>query len=593
MELEGRNTDRNSLLLKVLEDDPDHAAAHWHLGQIKIGDTWLPYDRVIHEDGDRWHLLYLYRKNRQERGDRVNDHFYLADGARERDMRDEERAHLMRIVELDWDNAEARQRLGDVLVDGFWVTREEVDQFLQTMLETRTNLDEWTPRIQPIVNRLQRSRQQAWELARDELFAIRDPAAIPAVESALASAGNDGVSLYLDWLSQFDAWEASVALARQAVHGPSTSVRVEAQRLLKERRIDDYAPVLMSLLKSDASSDSRMLVTPLGGLMYVHQREVETQNDIRVLNLAVIYGPESMVVYPDQGVVRRDALRSLIDNPDLRMLALQHVRRTYPGHQSFQNRNDESSAFIANERIIRTLSAAIGHDELTTAKGWWRWWNQYQQVFASDVKPVLQRDYEETWWVDRNRGVVETDQRYQEVWSIPTLRVVARANSSCFAAGTPVVTEYGPKPIEEIQLGDRVLAQDVETGEIAFKPVLKTTVRPPARLVKITTKSSALTCTAGHPFWVNGYDWLYARELNPGMRFHSIIGGEEITAVEEAGQREQAYNLIVADFHTYFAGDARVLSHDNTPRNPTNALVPGLMPDWTALPEEDAVADTQ
>jgi hypothetical protein len=283
-------------------------------------------------------------------------------------------------------------------------------------------------------------------------------------------------------------------------------------------------------------------------------------------------------------------LRSLIDNPDLRMLALQHVRRTYPGHQSFQNRNDESSAFIANERIIRTLSAAIGHDELTTAKDWWGWWNQYQQVFAG-VKPVLQRDYEETWWVDRNRGVVETDQRYEEVWSIPTLRVTARPGGSCFAAGTPVMTEYGPKPIEEIQLGDRVLSQDVETGEIAFKPVLNTTVRPPVGLLKVTTKTAELLCTGGHPFWVNDHDWLYARELAPGMRFHSIMGGEEITAVEDAEREEQAYNLIVADFHTYFAGEARVLSHDNTPRNPTNALVPGLMPDWSVAAEDDVVAD--
>jgi hypothetical protein len=37
----------------------------------------------------------------------------------------------------------------------------------------------------------------------------------------------------------------------------------------------------------------------------------------------------------------------------------------------------------------------------------------------------------------------------------------------------------------------------------------------------------------------------------------------------------------VADFHTYFVGDGRILSHDNTPRNPTNSIVPGLERDFT------------
>jgi hypothetical protein len=98
--------------------------------------------------------------------------------------------------------------------------------------------------------------------------------------------------------------------------------------------------------------------------------------------------------------------------------------------------------------------------------------------------------------------------------------------------------------------------------------------------MKITTDRGELVCTSGHPFWVNGESWLYARELQPGMRFHSVDGASEILSVEDAGRDEKAYNLIVADFHTYFAGDGKILSHDNTPRAPTNALVPGLMPDF-------------
>ena len=38
-----------------------------------------------------------------------------------------------------------------------------------------------------------------------------------------------------------------------------------------------------------------------------------------------------------------------------------------------------------------------------------------------------------------------------------------------------------------------------------------------------------------------------------------------------------AYNLIVADFDSYFVGDSAILVHDNTPRQPTSAVLPGLV----------------
>jgi hypothetical protein len=43
----------------------------------------------------------------------------------------------------------------------------------------------------------------------------------------------------------------------------------------------------------------------------------------------------------------------------------------------------------------------------------------------------------------------------------------------------------------------------------------------------------------------------------------------------EPDAREQTYNLVVADFHTYFVGKTRVLSHDNTPCPPSKHKQPG------------------
>ena len=44
----------------------------------------------------------------------------------------------------------------------------------------------------------------------------------------------------------------------------------------------------------------------------------------------------------------------------------------------------------------------------------------------------------------------------------------------------------------------------------------------------------------------------------------------------EAGRKIKTYNLIVDGHHTYFVGAGRVLSHDNSVRQSTNAVVPGL-----------------
>jgi hypothetical protein len=38
----------------------------------------------------------------------------------------------------------------------------------------------------------------------------------------------------------------------------------------------------------------------------------------------------------------------------------------------------------------------------------------------------------------------------------------------------------------------------------------------------------------------------------------------------------EAYNLIVADFSTYFVGQSGVLAHDITPRRSTQTALPGI-----------------
>jgi len=147
---------------------------------------------------------------------------------------------------------------------------------------------------------------------------------------------------------------------------------------------------------------------------------------------------------------------------------------------------------------------------------------------------------------------------------------------SCFPAGTPVWTLEGRRAIEKIRPGDLVLARDVESGELAYKAVLHTTVRPPAKMVCIEAGDDIkLTATGGHRMWVSGEGWVRARQLQSGQPLHTLAGVVLVSHVRECPDAE-AYNLVVADFHTYFVGDAKILCQDHLMPRPTNVVVPGL-----------------
>jgi hypothetical protein len=126
-----------------------------------------------------------------------------------------------------------------------------------------------------------------------------------------------------------------------------------------------------------------------------------------------------------------------------------------------------------------------------------------------------------------------------------------------------------------VEVGDFVLAQDVNTGELSYKPVLAKTVRPPSKLLTISLEGEQITTTLGHSIWVAGTGWRMAKELGDDARLHGINGSSRVRSIAPAVDAE-AYNLVVADFNTYFVGETGILVHDNTPRQPTTAIVPGV-----------------
>jgi Pretoxin HINT domain len=189
---------------------------------------------------------------------------------------------------------------------------------------------------------------------------------------------------------------------------------------------------------------------------------------------------------------------------------------------------------------------------------WWDWWQSHNGRYLPR-KPLHDKQYQH---VDRARtALVVTD--------------IVNVGHECLVKGTLVQTAQGLKPIESLKIGDCVVSQDVESGEVALKPILQTTVRPPEAILKIVTAEGEIQATGGHRWFVSGKGWLMSKELQQGLQLHTSTGTSTIVRVDSNQAPQESFNLVVDQFHTYFVGKNRVLSYDNTELKPTLRAVPG------------------
>jgi hypothetical protein len=131
------------------------------------------------------------------------------------------------------------------------------------------------------------------------------------------------------------------------------------------------------------------------------------------------------------------------------------------------------------------------------------------------------------------------------------------------------------KPIEDVELGDEVLAADEETGE-------KTEGREVTRLIRgegdkilvtITISDASgemqqIVATDAHPFWLAELQaWVDAIDLQPGAWLQTSAGTwAQVTAISARRQHAVVHNLTVDVDHTYYVAAsqnaAAVLVHN-------------------------------
>ena len=166
------------------------------------------------------------------------------------------------------------------------------------------------------------------------------------------------------------------------------------------------------------------------------------------------------------------------------------------------------------------------------------------------------------------QGNQDAYEAFQMVSATASAGLFSAASASpgvCFVAGTPISTENGLVPIEQIVAGQLVWAEDPETGEKALKRVIRTFINENDELIHIGINGESISCTTEHPFYVISRGWVAAKRLRIGDKIEQQTGSGvyvESIVYEKLEKPILAYNFEVEKYHTYFVGLNAMLVHN-------------------------------
>ncbi len=574
---DGRTATAYALLHRVVRIEPDNSLARWQLGQVKINDEWLSVEEAQRR-AEADPRLAKYQERKETLGESPQGQLALARWCRGIKLEDEAQFHWSSVLSVDSNNKEALRAAGVRWHDGELKTVAQIREARQASGEAKQATRQWASLVAGWIRSLADRNEQAPVAVLDEIRGINHVSAIPAFEDVTlkgpqaANEKNTAVRrlslAFLSALNKLHDEAATKSLLRHAVMSSFGDVRAGAIADLRYRPLESYVPTLLDNLVAPMKTSYRVVNDPDGSVHYLHSiyREGPFQ-DWSHRSERSIYQPGSQAGGAANLMANlmpaENSLRGTVDaaRPAARAVSRAGAARSAQSYEQEIAANERKVAeanertAALNERIIAVLTGTTEQSLGSEPRRWWDWWQDYTDYYHGGSRPV---EY-------------SVDSSYDYI--IPPAQSVG---CECFVRGTPVWTKTGQRSIETLQIGDQVLSQNVKTGEIRYKPVLARTLRPAGPTVVVSTDDEKFQSTRGHPLWVAGVGWRMSKELDDGAVLHTLAGSGRVKSVTSAAEAE-TYNLVVADFNTYFIGSSGILAHDNTPRRPTQTMLPGIL----------------
>ena len=584
--------------------DPKNSAARGLLGLLDSNGRWESLDRArerLSADSARLAHLPEYERRRakltedeirsQSARDRLeHDRQYeAANSARMKDnrrlaqahvnlglwcersgLKPEATAHFTVAIHFDPYRETTWKRLGYAKRDGRWTSPQQAAIRDRDEREQGQADRQWEPLLKKWKSWLVEKTKAAE--AEELLAAVTDRRALPSILRVFPADGREtGQLRRVRLLGQIDDPSSSRAVTAQAISTQFASVRYEAINILKGRPARDYAANLVEMVHGAVRYEVQPVSGPNSrGALVIDAprfRMIRTYDTPPAFQLASSF--RGYVGYDANGLPivvsgrELEWMRKTSGSPEavaanvhdlevrtatLLAMAADTTRRQMAADiEAIETVNQQ--ARIDNASVIPVLESAVGapaslgDDE----DAWHVWWyDKLGYSYQSASKPTFTQDIMP---------------QYQS----PSIR-------TCFAAGTPVETLTGALPIEAVQAGDRVLTQDAATGALSFQPVVYVHRNPPGKTLRISlSDGNAVVCSIYHRFWRANLGWAQARELKMGDTLRHVGGIVRVAnVIADADQR--LFNLDVATTGTFFAGQSKLLVHDNT--LPDHRLVP-------------------
>lgn len=144
--------------------------------------------------------------------------------------------------------------------------------------------------------------------------------------------------------------------------------------------------------------------------------------------------------------------------------------------------------------------------------------------------------------------------------------VTKTAGTSCFVAGTKVLTEEGFKNIEDIKIGDKVYAINIDNNQRELKTVINLFRGYSDEIYEITIGKEIVYVTPKHQFYVVDKGWIRAYELKKGdclvAKDNQNLVIQEIVHKIDRDNPVLVYNMTIEGYHNYLVTEYEILVHN-------------------------------
>ena len=328
-----------------------------------------------------------YERDAPKFSDNVEEQWKLSEWCRENKLDDLRRHHLRRIIELEPNHAGARRGLGQSQVRGEWVTREDylkregyelyrgrwrTAQEIK-VFKAREQMEraekKWIVRVKRLRELLATERVAE---ARDEILAIDDPLAVPALRKFLTAEKYRAAKiLFIQALGQIANGSAYSALLNQSLNDPDIEIFHECLEQLAQDPLPEMTKAYVDALNDENNQKVNRAAMSLGKL--------NDKTTIEPLIEALV--TTHKVVRPGRGGASRDTTTTTFANS-----SDGSGSPNAPFSGTGLELGDKSQTFfrqVPNQEVLETLVKLSGGASFGFDQRAWRYWLASQRQLKS------------------------------------------------------------------------------------------------------------------------------------------------------------------------------------------------------------------